>query len=558
MYKGKRNNKKRGANKRDSKGYPKEDSRRESDKCERTDGDRSGRLSSLNDLSWYAHNPSLLQAAASLPFPYRPGMLIPTGKIGPLSASNTQDITLSAGFPGVAALPWVPSIGVSRNVTDPASIAAKEIFAKVREKFSGSIEADPPDFVIYLLALDSAFSAIGALKRIYRVLTVYTPDNYLVPDALLYALGIPEGVIPVWKENRMQLFQYINELVGMTQKFACPDVMDLLRRHYWMNDNVYLDAPLPNAQMYVFRQEAFYKFTMLNDPQGVLAGGLSGVAMNYASPETAYQTVRDMINALASSDDAYIISGYLMRAFEGNPTFTVDGIGLDERFTPVYVEEVLAQIENSTGPGYGLSCAIQPITQDPKTNTLLHTPATALTSDLSATSITPAHFASEKKVLLNPWLSVRSLNPTVGEVTIATRMKCAVTDFFTETVSGEKMYAAHLVCGTECPGEWEVYFPILNQGSRIITREHYSSVVFMDHSNISKINPANLADLQGVGNFTQFDWMPISVVLNIINANIVRPTFIGDTHNLTTLTVDQLQNLHRVCIYSEFNAFSII
>lgn len=539
----------------------KPDSKRECSRPEerddRVEERKDDRLTSLNDLSWYAHNPLLLQAAASLPFPYRPGMLLSLGSgILPNGASTATPTEMKAGLPGVAALPWVPSIGLSQNVTDPASIAAKEIFAKVREKFSGSIEADPPDFIIYLLALDSAFSAIGALKRIYRILSVYSPDNYLVPDTLLYALGINEGVIPTWKENRMQLFQYINELVGMTQKFACPDVMDLLRRHYWMNDNVYLDAPTPNAQMYVFREEAFYKYTLLADPQGQLAGGLSGVTINYASPLTAYQSVRDMINALASSDDAYIISGYLMRAYEGAPVFRVDNIMLDERFSPVYVEEVLQQIENSAGPGYGLDCAIQPITQDPKTNTLLHTPKTSLSIDLSANEISAAHYAMDKKFNIAPWISVRSLTPTVGEVTIATRLKCAVTGFFTEDAGGETGYGATIICGTEAPGEWEVYFPVVAGGNRRITREDLPSIGFEDPDKLTKMSKGSLVKLQDFGNMSQFDWMPMSLVVTL-SATTMRPTFLGDTHNLTSVTTEQLQNLHRVCIYSEFNAFSM-
>lgn len=199
---------------------------RREDNSPEKDGSRSGKgsyyvmadaLHPFNAFSWYNKNPHLVEAAASIPFPYRPGM---TMKI---DGSVDADLYI----PGVMSLQWAPTIGQSSLPTDPASIAAKEMYGKVREAFSGSIDADAPDFPIYLCALDSIDAYIGALKRLFRIVNAYTPENYAIPDLLLAALGCTPNTIADMRANRMKMYQYINELVGMTHKFRCPAVYTL-------------------------------------------------------------------------------------------------------------------------------------------------------------------------------------------------------------------------------------------------------------------------------------------------------------------------------------------
>ena len=512
------------------------------------------KLSSLNDLSWYNRNPALLQAAGSFPFPYRPGM-------SAHPVSSKMGINQPYQVPGIAVLDWCPSIGISTKNTDPASVAAKEIFAKVREKFSGSIDADAPDFVIYLMALDSIFAAIGAMKRIYRVVNTYSPDNYTVPDLLLSALGLAPADIQDWKSNKMLAYQYINELVAMTGKFHCPAVMDIFNRHYWMNDNVYLDAPTPNSQMYVFRMNEMYQYQLVKEANPtdaahpVMVGGLVGVDITRKNVQSMYDTVKGCISALAASDDAYIISGYLMRAFEGVPQFSVDPIGLTDILTPVYVEEVLMQIENSMGTPYGLESHCAVITQDPKTNTVWHEPCS--NSVRFASDTNSAHFALDQEISYKPRISIRHDNPSAADCTIASRLMESVTkiDFV------NSMYTAYVDCGTEMVGNWNVYVGTDSAGSfpvgpisfycsnpKVLT----SGKLPVDEA----IAPISMATI------SQFDWFPLLYIvtyeINATGAPISTYTGIsGDIHNISFLDDEMLRNLHRVCVYSEFNAFGI-
>lgn len=487
------------------------------------------KLAPLNDFSWYNKNPKLTVAAASIPFPYRPGMQLDVTQWVKDPATTT---TAKMDIPGVMALEWLPGIGKCSTATDPASIAAKEIYAKVREAFSGSIDADAPDFVIYLLALDSIFGYIGALKRLYRITATYSAQNLLVPDALLQAYGLDANARSQLRQHRMELYGMINQLIGMTQKFRCPAVFDLFNRHYWMNDNVYTDAPSPNSQMYTFIQAGFLKFSMLPVPgnESVQAGGLTMVEAPFKSLEIATEGVtplftfgRDLIDALAGSDDAYLISGYLRRAFEGTPAFGVDDLQINEILEPVFVPSVLAQIENSWTADIEYSnLSNLTIAQNPATN--------ALVSGYTGTA------AASAKTEMKPLISIRSDAPNVEDVVEATRLKVTK-----EHVGDSVIY--HYA--SELPVRWVLYSTQLDQ--RLRQTMHITG---------SAVNFPYLFGMTSVA--AQFDWHPLCVIWYAASGSShYEPHIVGDIHNTTTVSMEQLDEIHRVCLYSELNSFGI-
>lgn len=484
----------------------------------------------FNDFSWYNANPLLTQAAASVPYPYRPGMQIPL---------STQDNMLAYDVPGVLRINWMPTIGQSSKATDPASIAAKEIYATVRNAFSGSLDADGPDYIMYFMALDSIFSYIGAMKRIFRILVTYTPQNYAIPDVLLQALGCSKDMISLLKQERMQLFQFINELVGMTRRFRCPAVFSVFNRHYWMNDNVYTDAPDANSQLYVFYQSHYYKFELQNTPDNVPAGGLTMVGQPFgatgedATMSSIYEFGRSLIDALAGWEDSYTISGYLQRAFEGTPTFTVDEVQLNEVFEPVYIPEVLAQIENAHVVGrlgvdaWGFNANTNYVSQDPKTNAVLCNPHVTVSADTTMVSA------------LNPIITIRSPNPTVIDTVEATRLTAYLDA------------KGNVLCGTEIPWGFRIF----------TTRSQSQQDGQWDMSSVYVFNQttfgawANMAAPYSL--LSQFDWHPIMEVVYATGGANNTLSVWGDFHNITVISPDQLKELNKVCLYSEFGSFTM-
>lgn len=508
----------------------------------------NGKLSTLNDLSWYARYPELLQAAGQIPYPWRPGMSMPMGTILPSAAIGTREVF--DNIPGVLTVEWVPTVGISDNVTSPASIACKEIYSKVRKSYSGSLEADPPDFLVYLMALDSIFAAIGAMKRVFRIVNAYTPQNYYIPDGLILALTGSNATAENWRSNKMYAFGAINELVHMTQKFMCPATMDIFNRHYWMNDNVYSDAPSLNSQLYAYKMTYMYTYAEQNTPDSVAAAGLQYTALDLTSPTNAYTVIRNAIRALSSWDDSYTISGYLMRAYEGAPVFSVAPLAYDEPFDIAYVPEVLSQFENTVcvpdpaGFRSQLVAGAYNVSQDPTTNIILSN--LVLTYGDGFITTKPDFFTYEFQNM-KPLINIHSEMPTVEDTVIATRMKSWVVDV---DAAGKKSIFK-IICGTEVPIAIGLY--TTNQGQAIAYTNEVKQYVAVPQG-LNPFPSAAVSALMVALRLRRWDWAPL-VSLQVVNG-LIESIPSWESYNETTVDVDNLQRLHEVCIYSEFNAFN--
>lgn len=562
----KSNNKKKGARRQSTKrpDY--------SDKYERSANDsyRSGRESDpMNDVSWYTKYMNLIEASAKFPFPYRPGMQLPVYEVN--GATTQQNI------PGVMALDWLPAPGVTATSTDPVNVTARELYARVRKAYSGALDVDPQEFVIYLMCMDSIYAYIACLKRLYRILNAYTPENYSTPDTLLRSMGMSQAEWQRLRNEKALLWQNINELVLQSRKFNCPAVMDVMNRHYWMNDNVYSDSNSVNSQWYIFTQSGFYFYKEIEmiGEQGTKGPGAqlypSPLKKTYAgdlnfnnTTTTAYlfDYGLKMIQQLVTWDDAYIISGYFARAFEGVPNFIVDEIESNPKFEVFYEPEVLSQIENSrvlplgrqlyanfmSGNG---TLNFANLSQNPTTNSVYV--ANQYTINLADTL--PVSTLNEIKANswnFHPSLSIRSEAPTVLENVIATRLHAAA-NILTQSASVLTFAATF---ATEIPLQWTIWVtPSLNAS-------YSQPLVFTSFSDTQAAAQAiqmNSWISENLG--STFDWRPIQPVMLLTGSNdapvrnLVMLT--GDFHNITTISKEDLSQLHRVCVMSEFNAFSI-
>nr|AVX53627.1 putative capsid [Marmot picobirnavirus] len=483
----------------------------------------------MNDIAWYAKNPTLLEAVGKISFPYRAGMAIPLSR----TAITAPGGNPTYHIPGTMSLSWVPFVGGEGDPSAPANIAGREIFNRVRAAFSGSLDADAPDFMMYFMALDSIFSYIGSLKRVFRIIANYHPDNMNLPVGLLNSMGITTEYYQNLSRDRMQLYSAINELVHMTDKFMCPAVFPVFERHYWLNDNVYADADNMNAQFYVFNQTKYLKFAML-DAEGassVKAGGLTYVDRpNWSTISGLYNFGVQLINALSAWDDAFIISGYLRRAFEGEANFKLDEIMYNDRFTPVYVPEVLAQIENSFSDLAGSSSySFTSITQNVANNTV-------------KTNYTCSFNPGVDQGYVKPYLNIRSEAPSITEVTEATRLQTFVAS------------NNDLICGTEAVLGYNIYTTDSEQTIAV-----FDQTLVIDCTDDGQIMAYKAwLDMKTWSIVSGFDWHPFAFLIryqDMVGVEEVTPY--GDVHNFTTFDMEVARQLNRVCMFSEFNAFGI-
>nr|QXV86452.1 capsid protein [Rat picobirnavirus] len=488
-----------------------------------------------NLFAWYNANPALTQSVSMLPFPYRPGMSL---NVNYYDKSSQAAVATKWRIPGIMSINFYPSIGFSENVTDPASLVAKEMYGRVRSSFSGTLPEDAPDLLLYVMAMDSIFMAISHLKRIYRIISTYTPYNYDIPNTLLRMVtGCNATDVEKLPALKMQLFQYVNELIAMTEKLHVPAIMDIFNRHVWMCDNVYLDDATPNSQAYVFRPMGFYQFALDTEGKGCLNMTTFPIASTSSLNivERWYEFVRGLIESLANSEDAYTISGHLMRAYEGVQRFRIDYLVINEPFAPLYVPEVLMQIENSKC--FPVAIASLNVKQEPSTNAVISMPTATYA------------YANEQVAFTTPIISLRTDNPTVEMIVEASRLSAALTD---PVVNGTSSMTFNVRCGSEVVVDYSITSSESLDTLTIAKVNSYDPILFT--STIS-----SLKALRPYLTMESWDWHPILMVrvrFNNDGSIYSYDTLLGDVHNVTTCEERQLAEINKICLLSEFNAFA--
>lgn len=483
----------------------------------------------LNDLKWFTANPELTLAAAQLPFPNRPGMSVPMKWNG-----NTDTVV---DVPGVIAIRWAPAIGTSASSNSPATIMARTLYTRVRSAFSSELDVDPPDLLMYCLALDELHAYLTHLKRVYGLLGMYTGHNFDYPITILKALGIEPSATRALQKDKTAVWGRINTLILSANRFLLPDQMHIVSRHRWMNENVYLDEPSRMAQSYVFTMDGYHVLDY---------SGETGTALKYVSLlgdsdspintiDKLFKPAEDMLTAIETWGDAKTIDGYLRRAFSDAPFVETPLLSADYILTPVYSAEVLLEIENAH--------AVNMYLNDTFVSTLNVTqnPATA--------QINFAPMCNMSGVKVSPYLNLHTDVPSPMDVVIATRLCCT--------------------CGNPNAGN----YPVI-AGTEIVTSIRY----VLDGGNVSQqlqqvyriLNYNSTwqqATVQEAVNFMRsqmvlswFTHAPLGVLVGSYVPGSMTPDISwirGDMHNFNVFSEEALEKLHRVCVYSEFNCFAV-
>jgi len=488
---------------------------------------------SLNDVSWYSRYPELLASAARIPTPYKPGMVV-------TADTDTQyKGTLKFEVPGVMSLWYSPTIGKSIDSQSPATIMSKELWARIRSKFSASLDADAPDIIMYALELDQIHAYLAWLKRLYRTISLWSPQNRDFPEVVMYAMGLGKQAPKLLQANQMAFFGRLNTTIRQANKFLVPEDMDLYHRHRWMNENVYGDEDSPMAQMYVFNPLTYWLIntTDATSLTATVVPTFVTAENSYAALEDAlFKPVDDMIAAMSNWEDAYTINGYIERAFEGTQFYGTALINYDEKLAPVYSPEVLSQIENIHVVDLG-ALSTWNVTQDPNTNNIISVPWG------STNGSTPP--------LLNLHMDV----PTAADITVATRL----------TAWADAGDHGKVVCGTEVVNAISVHYHMDADGSTTDTPWEISSgKKLMYGKSIIYDTVWTVADPSGMNTVLRnlsylASWRhhPVMVLWfkNASGDTNCKALPIVDMHNITLLRTTDLAELHRVCIYSEFNCF---
>lgn len=484
------------------------------------------KMHKYNDPMWYAKNEAMLRDAASYSYNNPVGTTIPY-----LISKGTSNSTGSLVIPSLFSFVIVPSIGISKDAASPANLAANNIYSYVRYMNSGSKNYDQPDLMLYLLAMDSLYSCWNWMKRIYGYAFNYSQYDRTVPRSFAAADGVD---LQDLYDNLAEFRLFLNRTAAQITSFCVPAVMPYFIRHSWMYSNIYRDSNNNKAQYYTFNPAGFYKYEEVATKFGgslsfIPLEGFNADSVNGLTFKDLVNYMSNMLNSVAYSEDIGVMSGDILKAYGNDKLFKLTPVESDYRVEPVYNEEVLNQMHNSTIVPVPFTAPnkVLDVTQDPNTGFLIWNPSFTPSGETNKTY--PQNY-----MINMPWDDVTPANTMVG-----TRLTAAYTK------SGDTITVAAV--GSELVCARRIYV--------MATSGNELNVLGM-YENTMEIGPTNLGpSLTLIHAMSNFDWHPL-VPLISKGADGTKAAYcgiMGDVSNYTVLNLDNLKNLHLTAIMSEFN-----
>lgn len=309
-----------------------------------------------NDVTWYSKHPQLVRDIASFPYGIPLGRPLDLGfttsKNGVDTGNDANFGTLS-GIPGVMALYTSPTIGYSIDPTSPINVAMSKFYADLRfANNASSVPYEAPDLGIYLVAMDSCYSYLAYLRRIYGLARTYSVTNRYLPEALFAAMRVDFNDV---QSHLADFRASINTFAVQLAAKALPAGFSYTQKHIWMYDYVYADSDTDKAQMYLFVPHAFYQFAVSG--QGTTRTGslvykkAPGTTSGAATVKDLVDYGRALLSPIINDEDYNIMAGDIRKAYKDN-LLEVPAIAEDYTILPLYNQEVLQQIENATMIGY--------------------------------------------------------------------------------------------------------------------------------------------------------------------------------------------------------------
>lgn len=470
-----------------------------------------------NDPSWYNASNQLVIDACSL------GFATPLGL--PLEVHSGK-----FKIPGIMRLDYVPSIGLSQDNTSPINMAAQSIYSYVNYANSRNTSYDRTDMMMFLLAMDSAYSYLSFLKRVYGIARIYSATNRYLPTSLLESMGLDAVNIV---NNLNNLRSAINTFAAKLGSFFVPATFTYLQRHSWMNYNIFSDSDKPfKSQLYYYYQQAYYKYDETTSPNGT---SLVYTPMPIQTGGLRFPDLvgfgNQLLDPILNSQDVGIMGSDMLKAFGESGLVKMNTIDSDFTIDISYSPEVLTQIQNTIAVGtIATSQHIADITQDNTSGYIIQ----VLKSADSYNNFKNTALSGARDYFIN----MPMVNPSPDDVMVATRNM-----------------------------SWISRDNLIHSGSEVVTQMS----VFNDPTDISKkvtfgtsciitgsaAYDAFVKYAEILGAITPFNMHPRLLMGSQIGSggdlSEVKTQIVCDFENYTPLPVIDLQKMHEVALLSMFN-----
>lgn len=285
-----------------------------------------------NDFRWYTKNPTLLSVASNIPFSQTAGL--------PFNIDNYTTQTID----GVMSIYLEPVFACGEGNTSLLNDIAKDQYAFVRHANSGHANYEANDLMITELAISQAYSFYSWMCRIYGILDYYTAANRYYPDALFKALNVDGSDL---QKNQANFYSYIQIFAAKLQQFYMPR-LTMYEKLAYIYANIYTDGATKKSQLYIPTTRSWF----LYDPRSSSTGGkLTSTMLFSTSTEIdldAIQTAGERIlRPLIIDEDVGIISGDILKAYGASGCIGVTPIKPDYKVEARLESIFLTSLENA-------------------------------------------------------------------------------------------------------------------------------------------------------------------------------------------------------------------
>lgn len=502
--------------------------------------EKDSRKPNANDISWYAHNPELLKAAASIPFSSILGM--------DLMLYHQQSV------------PGIMRFGYSHNPYGGDGVALRQAaistYSYLVHANSRNYSYTPADLMVLILAGAEIFSAIAHVTRAYGTAKYYAEQNLYIPDTLLAAMGFDASD---FRSNLGQVWFQLNEWITRTSQLWIPNTMPIIARWFWMNTNVFTDADNIKGQIYLFVPRSFGMYAPTTDPNGgaltPVTGPSAGVLFDPTSQAYKWadwvKAINKMFDALLLDEDRGMIYGDILNAYGADKIYSMMPIDANYMVAPSYNAEVMTQIENCVAVDY-LPVGI---VQNQKDTEKLEPIVVPIATPGSSDSVKAGADQTPNQVILN---FHQAQQPTPEQVMVATRLTVAKDSVQTfkqwdVQIGAATKFAMPQTSGTEVVNKIDIYKLNTKNG---VTKPDITDELCMrvapTGSGIEEGQATNLLTLQA------FDWHPFmykmssfrSAAPDLAMGNVSRID--GDFDNYTTVDWTTIKKMHDCALFSLF------
>lgn len=508
--------------------------------------------SGFNDVSWYTLNTNILNSAATFPF------ALPLGSKFNVSINDPQSGTRLESIPGVCAINFMPTIGIATDANSPINVASRAIYTFVRHANSGSKVYDAPDLMMYLVAMDSLLMLHAYIRRIYGVVSEFSPLNRYYARGLLTAMGVdPDNMFA----NAAQLRYLVNMTAVRIGQLCVPNSMSYYARHQWMCEGMYLDGTANQSQTYVYVPYGFYQYVIDEETK---VGKLqfrtrTGLGMKDGTITSLQNAVNTLLNAVLQQEDCGIMSGDILKAFGENGIMKLSVMPDNYFILPVLNYEVLSQIENSVAVGHPQVSG--PISYDIEQATAIGTGYLTQSFSFPA-KYTPLTTGSPSfnlgRIANKPYLmNFHKGEVSPGDVMVASRLLPTFATYSGGDTFDLLAYGSELVISY-------MYYKFNDEVSYGTTNWNgvtNSDLSYMEGFNVTPetVNLTETADVLTAYNYTceylpvvsQFDWHPLVWTQSSVSNYTMRPMM--DLENFSLFSSENLQRLHEVAMLAEFS-----